>query len=417
MDSKSSLGFAGDSDAKAEAQFKSKNNPTVNQGEELMRRHDLARGNQNQSSSSAKPIRHPYTQFEDPNQQVYLINVAHTNQRPKKDKPAFRFLGFKQSLDDLRWHANNIVAPKMTDCNIFVGEAAKWMLLCRSKERQLDTQYCHDKIAALKEIWLADEKSRNEDFSQNKKKQTKGAQGLSLYKKRQNRRLSKKNKRNARLVLKKRKHRQDLKELEENRLQPVRDCDPSIPLRKQEYVVASILPDFSTPVMNNKEDPEPAVCFWRAFPDYESAHDWIVSIGSAKVRKFHLDIYDMYEWIFPEDMDMEHVNEVYRHEEQNILMSQKKKQKQDLVDFESWCEEKDMKVPETIVEGDTLANADSIREPVEWNFDVRETADAADFRPARPDEIQTHERDISTTVANETVHANSNISLNLFSES
>jgi hypothetical protein len=62
-----------------------------------------------------------------------------------------------------------------------------------------------------------------------------------------------------------------------------------------------------------------------------------------------MDVVDMYEWLFPEDIDPDQMTEHYRHEELNLIMQERKNQKRELQKFERKLEHKNIKVPVTEV--------------------------------------------------------------------
>jgi hypothetical protein len=306
-----------------------------------------------------------------------IFNLAHRGQRPKKDMPAFRFLGLRGTREEIQSHVQNHVEPTMKDCAIHMAQARKWVLICKTFERQQDGHYVMEKLEKMLQIYLQDDERRKKEFETVVQNQERTKQGQSLYKKREKaRKFGRHGKINSRLKALHQHDQQVEHQLAHNdQIRTVSDVHRDALLRKQEYIVASVLPDYTPEVLNGTEDPEPAVCFWRAFPDYDSAHEWVTTVGARYVRKFPLDIYDAYEWIFPENVNLDEINEGYRHPEQNNMMNQKKREKARVMEFEQWCKDENQQVPVTEVVGnEDNKQVEDLRPTARATFQVSDTS-------------------------------------------
>ena len=83
---------------------------------------------------------------------------------------------------------------------------------------------------------------------------------------------------------------------------------------------------------------------------------------------------DCYEWLFPEDVDRDKIQEMYRHSEQNKVMLQRKAEADKVVDFEQWCKERKIEPP--VVEVTTSASSS-------WNQDLEVKGTVQSNEPIR----------------------------------
>ena len=121
--------------------------------------------------------------FEDPNQKWIVVNFAGRNQRPKKDRPALRILGAFDSEEETRHYI--ATATPLLRCNMWMLPTQRWMLICKTMDRQQDAKYTQAKIETLKSLYLQDKTKRNSEFAANRENQQQGSVNQSLHKQKQ----------------------------------------------------------------------------------------------------------------------------------------------------------------------------------------------------------------------------------------
>lgn len=314
----------------------------------------------------------------DETQQFGLLNIAYKQQRPKKERPAFRFLGFKETKADIIHHAKTQVHPVDPHCALHLAEAGKVVLICTTLERQQDLKYISEKVQLLQDLHAQDTKRRDEEFQENIKNKSQGQTGTSINKQLENTK-KKKGKGKGKNKIKNFNIRQ--RALKASRVKPkkisnplmkgkdfsaqinkalrVNDLPPTAEMRKQKVVVITVIPDITLEVLKGNADPEPGIIFWRSFDTYDAAHEWTTTKGKKYIRNYPLDIVDCYEWIFPADVDIEKLNEGFRNPEQERIMNQRKKEKDKVSDFEEWCARENRPVPVTEVVAGQENNMDT----------------------------------------------------------
>lgn len=285
--------------------------------------------------------------FLNPDQRFVLFNIAHRAQVPKSTRPSFRILGFFETMEELTQHAKSC---GVTDCNMWNAPVPGHITLCTSTEKQLDP-YSKTKADEMVQRYMDDKKRRDEEFKINREKKMSGKQGLSMDKvkelNRQRREERRKKTVSSRTKLLEKKKTNEHQEQTEQQPSTVRDLPLGAQRRKQEFAVVTILKDITTKTLKNLQDPEPVICFWRAFPTFEAAKEWTTVTASRYIRYLTMDIVDMYEWLHPEDVNADLLEEGYRDPDQQNVMKRKKIEKDKVLDFEKWNKEQGREMPVT----------------------------------------------------------------------
>jgi hypothetical protein len=327
--------------------------------EEIERRHEVV-------TSETKQVPPPTAlsvnrlDFEDPDQQWVVVNIAHKGQRPIRERPALRMFGaFSTEQDAVAY--SNMAASDLNGCNMWKMKMRQWFLLCKTQDRQVDGEYSRQKVEALKRIHLADRARRDAEFAKNRETRKQGETEQSLLKQAQKlAREKKKSKVSTRLklMLERKKHGGPASLLGNSSLNQSSIGTNEVPTqlirRKQDHVVVSFMRDTTKAVQQGREDPEPACIVWRSFAVYEHAVEWVRGAGARFVRDYDLEIVDNFEWLYPEDVDRAQVQESWRHAEQNKIMLQAKAEPGRVAEFEQWCKSKGMEMPVTDVVADNV---------------------------------------------------------------
>jgi hypothetical protein len=299
-----------------------------------------------------------FSSFEDPTQNFVVVNVAHRGQRPKKDRPAFRLLGAFETAAEANEYIK-MAAPQLTGCNMWRVPIQKWMLICKTMERQQDEMYTTSKIELLKSMYLQDQARRDAEFAKNRENREMGATDLSLEAQKKSAQKRKTKKVSSRLkALRSRGQTQGKIQASQDlnlcSSPGTNDVPSHLVRRKQDYAVVSFMKDVSRPVLLGADDPEPSCIVWRFFATYEMAQKWMKGIGARYIRGFDTEIVDNYEWLFPEDVDRDKVQETWRNPEQNKIMMQQKTEPGRVAEFEQWCKSKGLDMPVTEVMADNV---------------------------------------------------------------
>lgn len=300
--------------------------------------------------------------FMNPEHKFVLFNIAHRAQVPKSTRPAFRILGFFPTMEELTQHVKSC---GVSDCHMWSSPVPGHITLCTSTEKQLDaqTQYSKKKAEEMVQRYMDDKKRRDEEFKINREKKMSGKQGLSMDKvrelnkqRREERRkkttssrtkvLEKKNTMLTNTNTNNNSSNSNIDETKQ-RTTNVQDLPASAQRRKQEFAVVTILKDITTKTLKNLQEPEPVICFWRAFPTFESAKEWMTGTAARYIRYLTMDIVDMYEWLHPEDVNADLLEEGYRDPDQQNIMKRKKIEKDKVLDFEKWNKEEGREMPVT----------------------------------------------------------------------
>lgn len=303
-----------------------------------------------------QPILSQFGTFEDSSQRFLVVNFAHRDQRPKKDRPALRILGAFESEAEADDYIRT-AAPLLVGCNMWKLETMRWFMVCKNMMRQQDSSYTLSKIDVLKSLFLADKARRDKEFADMRAAKQQGKTDQSLEKQKQKGKEQRQKKLSSRLKALQAKARETKgmrsdPTINETTTAGTNGVPPSLIQRKQDYCVVSWMRDVTKPAIQCSDDPEPACIVWRLFPTYELAKEWMQGMGSQRIRDFDMEVVDTYEWLFPEDVDREKMQEMYRHSEQNKVMLQRKAEADKVVNFEHWCKEKGVEVPVTEVVAD-----------------------------------------------------------------
>lgn len=298
----------------------------------------------------AEPLRFD---ADDPNdlhvegQVKYIIKYAHRNQNPPSDRPAFMicaaFTDEENAFDHLKRHKITYDDSGAS----WLGTLGAWHICCKnSKDQESNEEYQISKRDRILTIHKRKLVSDREDFQTNASQKKTGAVNVSMYKKREKAKTAAANnprqKALRNIAVKKYKE-------EERHIAQALGNDA----RKggQMWAVVSFLCDSTPEVLAGREDPEPLIRVYGCFATPEDAEEYRKKL-SDDVKNYDMDVVMMYEWLFPEDVDLEKLKELYRNENQNEIMNMRKSKKTELASFEKWCKTEGIDAPETIVEED-----------------------------------------------------------------
>lgn len=304
--------------------------------------------------------------FEDKSQDQVVHNLSHIGQRPKQEFPAFRLLGAYNNDKSATAYIQEVAAK--IPCNMYMSKMRQWVLICKTMERQLDTEYCKRKVEELKGLYQQDVMKRQKEFKENKEAQKMGSTNWSIEHQKQQTDKKKKKKLSSRIqaMRQSKKQKEKEKQKEHGKDNPSASVKVAIPgvdevpqeliRRKMDYAVVSIMKDITPAALQGSDAPEPAFIVWRFFPTYELAKEWMSGVGAIYILNYPTDAVDAWEWLYPENVDMNLVQEAWRNPEQNKIMMHKKSEPAKVAEFEQWCKSENLEPKVTEVVGNLEYN-------------------------------------------------------------
>lgn len=325
-------------------------------------------------------------EWRDDQQQHLVVHIAGRGQQPRSDKAGVQLLAAFRTSDQATEYGSKLYAG-MPECHVWRVEMCRWFLLCKTTERQSNSAYVLQKIEQLRQLHDKHKQFRQKDFQQNRQQKQKGPLAQSLDQQRmlkRNRRKQRETRASSRLAA--------LREMKQAAASGTPSRTPSgapsgtpaaassagvtsggeytgqIPtafmVRKQNYAVVSWMKDITPEVMRGSDDMEPACIVWRCFDDYPGAKKWLEEVMCKLVRDYDLEIVDLYEWLYPEHVDREKMQEGFRNKQQEQFMLRRKTDKAEVQDFKHWCEEKKVDTPVLDLDAETPAPTGVPQEPL-----------------------------------------------------
>jgi hypothetical protein len=269
----------------------------------------------------------PPLPFDDPLQQVVLLNITHRQQFPKSKIPGFRICGAFKNTDKLKDHVKQCgEAAGYGGAHLFKADIHKKFIMCSSVDKQKNPQYVMQKIEDISKKYITTIQFHNDEFTQNKKNHRQGKTGLSQHEK------PKKTTTRRELLDKK-------FDEESSKGQESGEISRTIEVRRQTVAVVTMIEDTTPGVLNGLEDPEPIVIVWGCFEDDKTAKHYIYNTASKFVKDVMLDVVNMYEWIYPSEVAkrVDEIDEEFRNSTLNKVMQARKVQKSQVLSYEEWC--------------------------------------------------------------------------------
>jgi len=331
--------------------------------DEVERRHEVVETLIKKNVKRTEPLAEeqqqavPIPDWQDDQQQQLVVHITGRQQKPRADKAGVQLLASFRTPEQAAKYGQDLYAT-MPECHVWQVQVGQWFLLCKSIDRQRNNAYVMRKIDQLKQLHNKHKQFRQQDFQQNRDQKQKGplAQSLDqqkmLKRNQRKRRVTRASSRLAALKLKTSGGISAIPETPEvvtpavpPKTGYVGQVPTSFMVRKQNYAVVSWMKDITPEVMRGSDDMEPACIVWRSFDDYPTAKKWLEEVMCKLVRDFDLEIVDLYEWLYPEHVDREKMQEGFRNKQQEQFMLRRKTDKAEVKDFQHWCEEKKVDTP------------------------------------------------------------------------
>jgi hypothetical protein len=277
----------------------------------------------------------PPLPFLDQNQQVFLIGLANRNQHPRCQIPAFNILGGFKDVTAIKRHVQRSGMDSFGGIALHAAEAHKKTLVAVGIKKQQDSSYTMKTIEEISNLYAGMLDFHNKEFQENLENKKQGSTGLS-----QKERLQKSTKKSSRKILLDKKFKEFQESANENY-----GVGRNAELRDQNYAVVSVIDDMRPAAIKGLIDPEPVFIIWGCFDKEDDAKHYIYNTAQSKVSSVMMDVYKMYEWIYPTEMNADGVQEEYRDPRLDKVMKSRKKTKASVMKFEEFVSSQGKEVP------------------------------------------------------------------------
>jgi hypothetical protein len=107
----------------------------------------------------------------------------------------------------------------------------------------------------------------------------------------------------------------------------------------QNFAVISVLKDDLKATRLEEKLPEPLVRIYSVFSSKKQAKEYITNTLSPYIGDFDLDIVDMYEWLYPQSVDPDFIEEEFRDKDMTDIINHAKSEKTSTKKFRERCKE------------------------------------------------------------------------------
>jgi hypothetical protein len=317
---------------------------------------------------------------EDPNLKVInepfewvLINIANTQNRPRAEKASFRVLGFFESREAAREELTEWMKTHpwiQNDSPIWCVPACKWILLAKTWEQQNDSEYTFKTIDEVLQRYYDSLEAHRVDFEENVKERKIGEASEQLKEKQRQEKKDKRpkhrrmNQEQARAKvlahIANEKIKTEIRGTGET--QRVKNWPNTLEVRGQKVAAISYVIDPTTK--------EVLVRIYGGFESDEKMQEW-KNDAASRVKHFHLDNVDMYEFKSPEGVNTAKIQETFRNEALDKIMNQPKKEDKKLKAFEEWCHDEDAPQPDNVIEssGNVVRNEVAKKSAIDFSHE------------------------------------------------
>jgi hypothetical protein len=337
-------------------------------------------------SGNAVPVYEEENEKEDENNYNYVVfHMCNKENRPKAEKAGFRVLGFfpTKAAAYEQWGEWLRMNPRIgNDCAVHLLKAGKWFHIAETFAQQQDGEHCQKVIDEVLSNYYEVLEAHRLEFRANVEARKTGEASEKLKEKLREEQKEKRRKHQkpnqeqvrkiavAALKDRQRKANTDV-------TKAMLSWPNDLLIRHQNVVVFSYILDPSTQNL--------IVRLNASFADDKEADAW-KSLATQKIKHFHLDTVDMYEWKTPAGVDSSKVAEKFRNEALNDIMNQPKKEQEKLESFEEWCNDEDAPKPEnTITSSGEIIRSEAAKKAAvdvrheEGKFVIREDANGRDI--------------------------------------
>jgi hypothetical protein len=303
------------------------------QGDQLRPNRNTVASSSSSSSSETLPAE-ATRDWDSEDHQYYLVNIGHREQRPKCAAPALRILAAYATREECIAQGQKFHALD-PDMSIWMYRLHEPFALCRTTALQQDATYVARKVQQLENLYDKHTLAAQKDFDTNVAERKTGAQNMSLHRQLEKKKENQQN--HPKTHLENARFKQAKVGLKEAS-QAVPD---GIDKREQRFAVIRVLQDIDPQVLKNVKEEEPVVTIDGFFETELGATAWTEKVGANHVINENMDVVSLYAWLHPTKVDTKKIKEKYRNPEQNLIMEQKKAEKDRVSNYERWKANKD----------------------------------------------------------------------------
>ena len=321
---------------------------------EIKGRIDAAEGNEF-SGQQVVPLEDPNLVVKLAPYEYAMVHIAHKNSRPVSNRPAFRILKLCESREDAFEHYRE--NPHLgEECALHLFPLSRWFALCRSLEDQQNAEYCFEYIDETIVRHRDEIVEKNKEFEENVREKKTG----EVDKDKMKLKAHLKNRiKSAAAGRQKAIRTLEKKKMLERGGKKAAKLKRDDEVRGQRYAIVSVCRDNTVEGKRAQKtrgfkaySPQPLVRIHAVFDDKDEATTWMEENASNKVINHDLYVVDMYEWLYPEEENVEKIEGKYRNEEQNKILTARVDNERKLESFTEWAKAEQKEIPETIVESD-----------------------------------------------------------------
>jgi hypothetical protein len=269
-----------------------------------------------------------------PEYSIALVNLAHRKQSPRSPVPACRILGFFPNQASMqRFVKKHYPKP---ESSLFAMPVQQLNAISVSTERQLSETDIKGHIDTLVSLHKNISNASRDHFQARMKKkdaaeeeETGGVKGGDA--KMHNTVLS--------------RHQEAAKGLRERLSSEIKTAQiegdsfsvpSSATLEGQTFAVAIFMSDVRDEVVQGETDPEPLFSVLNVFGDMERAKLFAKTTAAKAFPETDISVVDMYQWHFPQTVDLEKVPKIYGHKKLQSIMQYQVDEKKRVAQFKEF---------------------------------------------------------------------------------
>jgi hypothetical protein len=306
-------------------------------------------------------------------EECILVSLAHQSQTIKSVYPAFRILGFYDNMDAaVRFAKKN--EDSLREFSVFIYLLAQPFPICVSIKNQSDPNYIALKVESVMRAHSAKIEQCNKEFEDDVSKKQIGPVLQSDYAKR------------LKWI---RENKEDIEKTKKQFLE-VNANLPDCPMIQEKRLSRPGKPFAGISVIADREPNGeirvghyrmPLIVVWKDFSSEKEAEEFGKNPAHTELSKY--PYYTVawksdlcHDWLFPDDIDLEAMHEIYRNTKLNEYMNYRKQEKRNIKEYEEFCKKNQVKALEQTLGDDPVPavpqiSADSPQETAEQKRSVK----------------------------------------------
>jgi RNAse (barnase) inhibitor barstar len=252
---------------------------------------------------------------------VVLFHLAHQKHRPQHNFPGFRLLGAFPNVPLMREFISRHYDTERDACSLWCSATHQLVPITISTSNQKNDDYCRRQVQTVLKLYEQAQKDADTEFKCKLDNKAPEEKHSSVYA-RQRASAQVERKPSAEML----------------QLPKTSVLSQSVAIMGQKFAVVIVLRDIREAVLANISQPEPLFCCLDVFENLEDATFYAKYTASAQYPSNSIDIMDMYQWVFPENVDPDEIKEVYANKKLDDIMAGRKDTTRNAKKYEEWCE-------------------------------------------------------------------------------